>query len=89
MTSRIKALEDEYPHTDYNRQAKSNCQKTGVYCVASVALLIFAGAMGNATFVASLPGGIATAGLISLGIIVGVLLLCYLQRPRKSTLANV
>ncbi len=57
MTSRIKAFDDENPHAEYNRQAKSDCQKTGVYCVASIALLILSGAMGNPTFVASIPGG--------------------------------
>ena len=89
LTFKIKALDDEYPHTEYNRQAKSDCQKTGVYCVASVALLILAGAMGNPTFVASIPGGVATSTLVSFGIIIGVLILCYWQRPRKSSPATV
>ncbi|MHA2423862.1 MAG: hypothetical protein ACXAEF_03685 [Candidatus Thorarchaeota archaeon] len=83
------AIDDEYPHVDYNRQAKSNCSKTIVYCAVSLALLILAGGLGNPTFVATLPGGAATASILSIGIVIGVFILCMWQMPRKPSLSKI
>ena len=82
------SIDDGYPQPRYNKQEVSDCRNTIIYCGVSIALLILAGGLGNPAFVATLPGGAATAGILSFGIVIAVLLLCVWQRPRKPTLTE-
>ncbi|MFW9850887.1 MAG: hypothetical protein ACFFF4_17305 [Candidatus Thorarchaeota archaeon] len=90
MRSISNALDDNSPYIDYsNRRAKSDCRNTIIYCSISIALLILAGGLGNPAFVATLPGGAATASILSIGIVLGVLILCVWQIPRRPSLSNM
>ena len=86
--SKTNSIDDEYQQPQYNRQDVSDCKNTIIYCGVSIALLILAGGLGNPAFVASLPGGVATASILSIGVVVAVLLLCVWQRPRRPTLTE-
>ncbi|MHA1138063.1 MAG: hypothetical protein ACTSSE_16410 [Candidatus Thorarchaeota archaeon] len=79
-------MENESPEPQYNYdpyQQRSDCKKTQVYCIVSIALLIASGAVTHPDVVAVLPGGANTSSILSFLIIVLVLLLCFWQRPKK------
>jgi hypothetical protein len=82
------SIDDGYPQPRYNKQEVADCRNTIIYCGVSIALLILAGGLGNPAFVATLPGGTATASILSIGIVIGVLLLCVWQRPRRPTITE-
>lgn len=75
----INSIDDEHFEIDYNRRAQANCLKQSSYCLGSIALFILAGMIGLPEIANSIPGGAITTGLISLGIVIGVLILCRLQ----------
>jgi hypothetical protein len=73
---------DEYrPYYTPNRSSKE-CRNTTIYCILSLALLILAGAVNSPYAAAIVPGGAATLGLVSIGIVVAVIILCFWQMPR-------
>ncbi|MGY5881044.1 MAG: hypothetical protein RTV31_12390 [Candidatus Thorarchaeota archaeon] len=80
-------MENETPepyYDPYQAQQRKDCNKTLIYCIASIALLIASGAMTHPDVQANIPGGTATTSILSFAIIVVVLLLCFWQRPKSS-----
>lgn len=64
-------------------QQRSDCNKTMIYCIVTIALLIASGAVSHPEVIAVLPGGVGTSSILSFAIIVTVLLLCFWQRPKS------
>ena len=66
-------------------KAKSDFNKTMVYCIASIALLIASGAVSHPEVEAVIPGGAYTTSILSIFIIISVVLLCVWQtrKPKK------
>jgi len=78
-------LENETPEPQfdpYRAQQRKDCNKTMIYCIVSIALLITSGAVTHPEVIAILPGGVSTSSILSLVIIVSVILLCVWQAPR-------
>ncbi|MGY5872803.1 MAG: hypothetical protein RTV72_11195 [Candidatus Thorarchaeota archaeon] len=76
-------LENDSPEPQYDPyQARADFNKTMIYCVISIALLITSGAVTHPEVQANIPGGVATTSILSFVIIVFVILLCVWQRPR-------
>ena len=73
----VRTYQDPY-------KAKSDFNKTMIYCIASIALLIASGAVNHPDVEAAIPGGAYTTSILSVVIIVAVILLCVWQRPRKN-----
>ena len=63
-------------------QQRSDCNKTMIYCIVSIALLIASGAVSHPEVIAVLPGGVGTSSILSFVIIVAVIILCIWQAPR-------
>ena len=79
----IKAIDGDGSHSDYeSRKAKNECMNTGMFCIISIAIFIFAGLINTPSFIESIPGGTFTTTIIGVGIFVSVILLCMQQRPR-------
>jgi hypothetical protein len=72
---------DAYP--DYNRVQQKECRNTTIYCTLSIALLIASGAVNNPLVMDVLPGGQASMTILTILIVVGVLILCAWQFPRR------
>ena len=78
-----EAIEGDQPRQYYsNDVARKECRNTAIYCILSLALLILAGAVNSPLVAATIPGGPLTLGLVSIGIIMSVVLLCLWQNPR-------
>lgn len=78
-----RAIEGERPRQYYSNDAsRKECRNTTIYCALSLALLILAGAVNSPLVASAIPGGPLTLGLISVGIIIAVVLLCLWQTPR-------
>lgn len=78
-------MENDSPeaHYDpYQAQARADCNKTMIYCIVSIALLIAAGAITHPVVQANIPGGVATTSILNFAIIIAVILLCVWQAPR-------
>ncbi len=76
---RIMAIESNDVQREYDARAMKDCQKQSAYCIASIALFIVAGLVGTPGAVAMIPGGALTLGLVSVGIVILVIILCKLQ----------
>ena len=76
-------MENESLEPQYDLyQQRSDCNKTTIYCIVSIALLIASGAITHPEVQANIPGGTATTSILSFVIIVAVILLCVWQAPR-------
>ncbi|TFG97132.1 hypothetical protein E4H12_09410 [Candidatus Thorarchaeota archaeon] len=76
-------MENDSPQPYYDPyQQRSACNKTMIYCIVSIALLIASGAVTHPEVIANLPGGASTSSILSFVIIVAVILLCVWQAPR-------
>ena len=76
-------MDNESPDPQYDPyQQRTDCKKTQIYCIISVALLIASGAVAQPEVIAVLPGGFNTASVLRFVIIVAVILLCVWQMPR-------
>ncbi|MFW9844408.1 MAG: hypothetical protein ACFFEV_07520 [Candidatus Thorarchaeota archaeon] len=81
-------MENDSPETHYDpyqTQARADCNKTIIYCIASIALLITSGAITHPEVQASIPGGTTTTSILSFVIIIVVILLCVWQAPRPKS----
>ncbi len=77
---RTNSIDDDGQYQiDHNRRAQADCLKQSSYCLGSIALFILAGMIGNPEVAANIPGGAVTSALITIGIVIGVLILCRLQ----------
>lgn len=72
---------DVYP--DYRETQAKECRNTTIYCTLSIALLIASGAVNNPLVIDILPGGQASMTIITILIVVGVVILCAWQFPRR------
>jgi hypothetical protein len=80
---RCSSIDTNEQETDYNAlQVRKDCRNTAIYCVASLGLLIAAGAISSPVVADALPGGPATVLFLGVLIIIAVFALCYWQRPR-------
>jgi hypothetical protein len=75
--------EDSPPPMYDPYQARADCNKTMIFCIVSIALLIASGAVSHPEVIAVLPGGESTSVILRFVIIIAVFLLCFLQRPRS------
>lgn len=75
----ISAIENNDIQREYNERARKDCQKQAIYCFASIALFIVAGLIGTPGIATMIPGGTLTLGLISVGIVILVIILCKFQ----------
>ncbi len=79
---RTNSLENDEYQIDYNRRAQADCLKQTSYCLGSIALFVLAGMIGIPEIAANIPGGTLTTSLITIGIVIGVLILCRFQMKR-------
>jgi hypothetical protein len=79
----FNSFESNEADSDYAIKMRKDCRNTGIYCVASIGLLIAAGAITSPVVANALPGGPATVLFLGILIIISVFLLCYWQRPRS------
>lgn len=77
--SRIQAIENNEIQREYDARAMKDCKRQSAYCFASIALFIVAGLIGTPGIVEMVPGGVLTLGIVSVGIVITVILLCKLQ----------
>ena len=76
---RIHALEDNDIQREYDERAMADCKKQSAYCFASIALFIVAGLIGTPGIADTIPGGVATLSIASIGIVILVIILCKFQ----------
>jgi hypothetical protein len=79
----FNSFENDETDSDYAIKMRKDCRNTGIFCVASLGLLIAAGAITSPVVADALPGGPATVLFLGILIIISVFLLCYWQRPRR------
>jgi hypothetical protein len=85
----FNSFENDETDSDYAIRMRKDCRNTGIFCVASLGLLIAAGAITSPVVADALPGGPATVLFLGILIIISVFLLCYWQRPRKMSKTSV
>lgn len=82
--SNFNSFENTETGADYDAmKVRKDCRNTGIFCVASLGLLIAASALTSPVVADALPGGPATVLFLGILIIISVLLLCYWQRPKR------
>jgi hypothetical protein len=80
----IRYYEADGTQADYKKKQRDDCRNSTLYCVISLALLIAGGAATSPYFIDAVPGGRTIANFLTVGVVIGVMILCYWQtrRPR-------
>lgn len=82
----LRAIDGDTPETpvDYDpMKVRNDCRNSLIYCIISILLLVAAFELTNQDVMNALPGGPFTAMILGFAIIIAVLVLCYIQRPRR------